>query len=63
MEKNYIGWLGTTHFYVDLVKKEYGVRISVEDTSKADEIIEYFRNDRKEQIEAWKKEWEVGVIV
>lgn len=62
MEKNYINWLGTTHFYIDLDNKEYGVRISVEDTPKANEIIKYFRHNRKEQIEAWKKEWGIVTV-
>ena len=61
MEKNYINWPGDTHFYIDLKNKEYGVRVSIEDTYKAKEIINYFKETRRQQIEAWKKEWEEGV--
>ena len=61
MEKNYINWLGTTHFYIDLVNKKYGVIVSVEDTSKANKIIRKILNDRKEQINNWLKEWKEGV--
>ena len=58
MEKNYIGYEGETHFYIDLVNKEYGVKVSTKDASKAEEIIEFFKKDRKKQIEAWQELWE-----
>lgn len=58
MEKNYINWPGETHFYIDLENKKYGVRVSIEDTYRAEELINRARRDRKEQIEAWKKEWQ-----
>lgn len=62
MEKNYINWIGNTHFYVNLLDKTYGVKISVKDTPRASEIIKKVLEDRKNQIETWKKEWKVGVI-
>lgn len=61
MEKNYIGWAGSTHFYIDLINKEYGVKINPKDVSKAEEIIEFFKKDRKKQIEAWQEIWKEGV--
>lgn len=61
MEKNYIGWTGNTHFYIDLINKEYGVRINPKDKYRADEIIEYFKKEKKKQIEAWQKMWKEGV--
>ena len=61
MEKNYINWLGTTHFYINLVNKEYGVRVSVEDTPKANKIIRKILKDKQEQINNWLKEWKEGV--
>lgn len=61
MEKNYINWLGSTHFYVNLADKTYGVRISTSDTPRASEIIKQVLDDRKSQIDTWKKEWKVGV--
>lgn len=61
MEKNYIGWAGSTHFYIDLINKEYGVKVSPKDEKRADEIIEYFKRKRKKQIDSWIKLWEEGV--
>lgn len=61
MEKNYINWIGNTHFYVNLANKEYGVRVSIKDTPKANKIIKDILNDRKQQISAWKQEWAGGV--
>lgn len=61
MEKNYINWQGNSCYYVDLINKEYGVRISVKDTPKANEIIKSFRNKRKQQINYLKQEWAGGV--
>ena len=61
MERNYINYPGDTHFYINLENKEYGVKVSIKDTYRAEEIIKQFKNDRKEQIEAWKKEWKEGV--
>lgn len=61
MERNYINYPGDTHFYINLENKEYRVKVSIKDTYRAEEIIKQFKNDRKEQIEAWKKEWKEGV--
>lgn len=61
MEKNYIGWAGSTHFYIDLINKEYGVKVSPKDEKRADEIIEYFKRERKKQIDSWIKLWGEGV--
>lgn len=61
MEKNYIGWAGSTHFCIDLINKEYGVKVSPKDEKRADEIIEYFKRKRKKQIDSWIKLWEEGV--
>ncbi len=61
MEKNYINWLGESHFYIDLENKEYGVMVSIKDSYRAEELINRARRNRKKQIEAWKKEWEEGV--
>ena len=58
MEENYI-WNGDTCFYVDIKKKKYGCRINKRELSKTKEIIKYFKTTRKQQIEAWKKEWEL----
>lgn len=61
MEKNYINYLGNTCFYADMVDKEYGIKVSIEDTDKAEEIIREGLEKNKESIEAWKKLWEEGV--
>lgn len=58
MEENYISKYEKTHFYVNIVNRIYGVCINIDDTDKAEQIIAYFKKDRKKQIEAWKKEWE-----
>lgn len=62
MEKNYINWQGDTHFYIDIREKEYGVRVSVEDTPKASEIVKKVLEERKKQIEAWKQKWIGGTV-
>lgn len=61
MEKNYISEYEQTHFYVSLINKTYGVCINIKDLDRAEEIIQYFKETRKEQIEAWKQEWKEGV--
>ena len=61
MEKNYISEHIETCFYIDWTNKTYGVCINIKDLEKAEEIIQYFRKDRKMQIEAWKQEWKEGV--
>lgn len=58
MERNYI-WDGNTCFYVDIKEKKYGCRINKKEISKAKEIIKYFKTTRKQQIEAWRKEWKL----
>lgn len=64
MEKNYISEIEDTHFFIKITKKIYGVCINRRDLDRAEEIIDYFKNTRKEQIEAWKREWqqEEGVV-
>ena len=64
MEKNYISEIEDTHFFIKITKKIYGVCINIRDLDRAEEIIDYFKNARKEQIEAWKREWqqEEGVV-
>ena len=58
MEKNYISEIEDTHFFIKITKKIYGVCINIKDLDRAEEIINYFKNTRKEQIEAWKREWQ-----
>ncbi len=60
MEKNYM-WMGETQFYIDLENKEYGVAINPKDEYRAEEIIVYFKKEKKKQIEAWQKLWKEGV--
>lgn len=61
MEKNYISTIMQTYFYVNIEAKQYGVVINIKDIEKAEEIIQYFKTTRKEQINAWQKEWAGGV--
>lgn len=61
MEKNYINWQGNTHFYVDLVNKEYGVIVSTEDMIFAPSIIQQTLAKYKATIQNWKQEWAGGV--
>lgn len=60
MEENIIFWIGNTHFYIDGVNKKYGLRISGEDSYRADELINRMHNDKKTQLQIneWKKEWQ-----
>ena len=58
MERNYI-WDGDTYFYIDLEEKTFGCRINKKEISRAKEIIKYFKNNRKKQIGAWRKEWKL----
>ena len=58
MEKNYISEIEDTHFFIKITRKTYGVCINIKDLDRAEEIINYFKETRKEQIEAWKKEWQ-----
>ncbi len=50
-----------TCFYIDGTNKTYGVCINIKDEERAKEIIQHFRETRKEQIEAWQQEWKEGV--
>lgn len=61
MEKNSISKIMKTCFYVNIETKEYGVIINIKDIGEAEKIIQHFRTANKEQIEAWKNEWKVGV--
>lgn len=58
MEENYI-WNGNTCFYVNIKNKTWGCRINAKDKFKSKQIIKYFKNTRKEQIKAWRKEWKL----
>lgn len=60
MEENYISKYECTHWYLNLIKKTYGVCINIRDLNKANDIIKHFRDDRQEQINAWKQEWKEG---
>jgi hypothetical protein len=60
MEVNFISEYQATGFYVNLESKTYGVCINIKDVDRAQEIINYFKKTRKQQIEAWKQEW--GVV-
>ena len=61
MEKNYISEYKKTCFYIDLLSKTYGVCINIKDKERAEEIIQYFKETKKAQIEAWQQEWKEGV--
>lgn len=63
MQKDFISETQGTYFYVDIIEKQYGVIININDIDKIDEIMEHFYNDErnKRSIEAWKREWEEGV--
>lgn len=57
MEKNYISEYQPTGFYTNIENRTYGVCINVKDVSNAENIIDYFKKTRKNQIECWKNEW------
>ncbi len=61
MEKNYISEHVKTCFYIDGTNKTFGVYINIKDEDRAEEIIQYFKETKKEQIEAWQQEWKEGV--
>ena len=61
MKKNSISKTMKTCFYVNIVTKEYGVIVNIKDIEEAEEIIQHFKTEKKEQIEAWKQEWSGGV--
>ena len=52
MEKNQISAIMQTCFYVNIEAKQYGVIININDVERAEEIIQYFRTTRREQIDA-----------
>lgn len=47
-----------THFYINIAKNpiQYGVRVNITDKEQMQEIIDQFKKERKEQIEAWNEE-------
>ena len=47
-----------THFYINRAQNpiRYGVRVNIADKEEMQEIIDQFKKDRKEQIEAWNEE-------
>ena len=47
-----------THFYIDIAQNpiQYGVRVHIADKDQMQEIIDQFKTERKEQIEAWNEE-------
>lgn len=47
-----------THFYINIAKNpiQYGVRVNIADKEQMQEIIDQFKKERKEQIEAWNEE-------
>lgn len=61
MEKNFISRYQATCFYVNLPAKQYGVYVNIKDIDRAEEIIKECLEQNKASIEAWKKEWKVGV--
>lgn len=47
-----------THFYINIAKNpiQYGVRVNIAEKEQMQEIIDQFKKERKEQIEAWNEE-------
>lgn len=47
-----------TYFYINIAKNpiQYGVRVNIADKEQMQEIIDQFKKERKEQIEAWNEE-------
>lgn len=64
MEKNFISEQYETHFYVNLIKKIYGVCVNIKDFERNPKIINEIKEKNKETIQAWKKEWgvEYGIL-
>lgn len=58
MEKNYISKTMDTYFYIGVINHTYGVVVNIKEAKDFDNIRKKFLTKRKEQIEAWKKEWE-----
>lgn len=46
-----------THFYINIAQNpiQYGVRVNIADKEQMQEIIDQFKKERKEQIEAWNE--------
>lgn len=47
-----------THFYINIATNpiRYGVRVNIAEKRQMQDIIEQFKTERKEQIEAWNRE-------
>lgn len=58
IESNEIIDYTDTHFYINIAQNpiRYGVRVNIADKKEMQEIIDQFKKDRKEQIEAWNEE-------
>lgn len=58
IESNEIIDYTDTHFYINRAQNpiRYGVRVNIADKEEMQEIIDQFKKDRKEQIEAWNEE-------
>lgn len=58
IESNEIIDYTDTHFYINIAQNpiRYGVRVNIADKEEMQEIIDQFKKDRKEQIEAWNEE-------
>lgn len=57
-EKNTIQDYSDTFFYLTIACNpiRYGVAVNIKDIDKMQEIIDEFKQERKEQIEAWNEE-------
>lgn len=57
IESNEIIDYTDTHFYINIAQNpiRYGVRVNIADKEEMQEIIDQFKKDRKEQIEAWNE--------
>lgn len=57
-EANEIIGYTDTHFYISIAENpiQYGVRVNIADKDQMQEIIDQFKTERKEQIEAWNEE-------
>lgn len=57
IESNEIIDYTDTHFYINIAQNpiRYRVRVNIADKEEMQEIIDQFKKDRKEQIEAWNE--------
>ena len=62
MEKNYINWLGNTHFYLNIKERTYGVRVN-KDEKDVGKIIKEVLEQNKDRINHWKLEWQQKEVV